>query len=247
MRLRRTFGLLPVLILVTLLVLADPITPEGTAHGSSPIFAEPEGREIGWIVDREYVEILESREGWTRVRLEGWILETPRASIQGLIQGGRRAAVLLLPADGSWRAAFQEAEASYREEMDPLADELARLRSERDRALKLENFTEAAARYDALDSEYRSRREQFRKAQERALFRLMTALAPRVVARTLLEEDGAFRLHPPGPGDYRMFIAAPDDAGSPGRWVELSMPEEDLWMELDLKRGKPRIKKISER
>jgi hypothetical protein len=240
---RRTGLRLVILLFALGLCCVLPMAGEGEATLQNvPLFDGPNGQELGWVRNPAGLKVLEERPGWRRVRLEGWIQVSPTAAIRGKAKGAPGSRLLLLPAGGSWQEAQLAAETAALQEIEPLEAEMQRLRRERARAMRADSFTEARERYDAVDTEYRSREEELHRARQRLLSEMTTALSADAAMVTYLDEEGRFELHPPGPGAYRLFLASPYAEEFPCCWLDVAMGETDLWVEMGRKTGGSKIR-----
>ena len=218
---------------------------EGEPARSAALFDGPQGSQIGWVLDPTGLEVLETRDGWKRVQLEGWIPISFHSIVRGKIKGAAGTPLLLLADDSEWQSAWESVEESYRTSVTPLAEETVRIKQKRDQALQRGSFTAATEKYDELDVEYKASRNQLRAAQLEALTVVVAELGPGAVTRGSVAPDGTFALYPPGPGVYHLFVPL---AGAGKKqegtccWIDLTVEELDLWIDLNIKKGTSKVR-----
>lgn len=203
----------------------------------------PRGAWLGEIRAGAPVEVIEERDGWRRIRVEGWVrssepagagtapagsstvlgsagiagLLTPRPGMQPATPGGGLVVLLLADPDAT--------DAAHRALGEPCrADLKAMDRTIEDRTKDVQaalnsstNFKEAAQRSDraksALAAAQRDRAARLQSCREQS----EAFFSERAVARTVSDAAGRFELRPVAPGRYRV-VAMERTAAATRAW-----------------------------
>jgi hypothetical protein len=193
------------------------------------LFDAPRGAWLAAVRTDAALVVLEEREGWRRVRLEGWIPADAQgaapaaaggeATVRGVLApesaGAPSGAGLIVLLVADLQAVDREkagAEAACRARLDDATRTLERVKAEKERALNSsDNFREAATRSDRLKTDLES-------AQKERLARLAecrrSALAiyeNHAAARSIADGRGTFVFEHVAPGRYRAVAAEPAD------------------------------------
>jgi hypothetical protein len=225
------------------MVVALVVPLVGSAAGDEPdppvaLLDAPNGRPVGWVRDPGLLEVLEQRPGWKRVRFEGWISDSPAASIRGEAEALPGADVILLSSDPPTRQRFQSALEQAQQEQADLHGQVNELREERNKALRIDNFSEATKRYDELDAVYEARLEDLTTLRKRLLAEMVKSLAGETLMTTFVRGDRTFELNPPGKGGYSVFIPVVEADRFPCCWEDVQVQGDDVWVEMKAKQKK---------
>jgi hypothetical protein len=210
------------------------------------LFDAPRGSWLGTIRSDAAPVVLEERDGWRRVRVEGWIPGTGTgdaasppeggpAPAAGAVSGG---AVIrgVLPSDGGADPAgagmivflVSEPEALDREhgkageecrgQVNDRRERVIALRGELDRALNSSsNFRVAAQRNDRLKAQVEAAERDLRERLGACRRRAVAMVLERAVRRTAPDGSGRFEFNGVAPGRYRVIAVDPGGA-APVSW-----------------------------
>ena len=202
-------------------------SPNGVA-----LLDAPGGHPVGWVRERGLLEVLEQRPGWKRVRFEGWISDVTGAVIRGEAQAPPGSEVFLLAAGPQALERFHAAQESARQAQAELQAEVDQLRKDRNKALRLDNFSEATTRYDELDEQYEQRLAELHTLRKRLLAEMSSGLTPQTLMASFLRADRTFELNPPEPGPYGVFVPMAEMEAFPCCWKQLQVEGDDVWVEV---------------
>jgi len=207
----------------------------------------PRGAWLGELRKDAPVQVIEERDGWRRIRIEGWVRDTaplppgapgaaapsmavlrgvltPRPGMQPATVGGGLA-VLFVPdlpgTDAAHRALGEPCRAALAE----IDTRLAALQDEVQASLNSSsNFKEAAQRNDrakaALAAAQKERTDRLAdcRGQAEAFF------SERAVARTVSDAAGRFEISGLAPGRYRVVAMERTAAGARGWSMSADVP-----------------------
>lgn len=204
----------------------------------------PRGAWLGEIRAGAPVEVIEERDGWRRVRIEGWVRSAPdtaspaspgttlpagpRASgISGLLSprpgmqpatAGAGLVVLLLADPDATDAAHRALGEPCRADLQAMDRKLADLAKEVQAALNSSsNFKEAAQRSDRTKAAVAAAQRDRAARLQQCREQAEAFFSERAVARTVSDAAGRFDLRPVEPGRYRV-VAMERTASAARAW-----------------------------
>lgn len=217
--------------------------PPGAVRPELILLDAPRGSWLGTFRSDAEPVVLEERDGWRRVRVEGWIPVTGTEGPAGPPAGGPEPAAAaahdgttvrgVLPSDGGFNPAdagmivylvsdpeaFDQEHGRAGEEcrgqVGDRRERVSALRAELNRSLSSsDNFRDAARRHDGL-------RAQLEEAEQDLLGRLgacrrraVAIVMERAVRRTAPDGSGGFEFRGVPPGRYRVIAMDPSGASS---------------------------------
>jgi hypothetical protein len=224
-------------VLLALVLFFATLAAVGRGAGEVVLFDGPKGAWLGALREDAPLVVLEEREGWRRVRLEGWTMVVPTggaaatgtpggadsvAIVQGVLapplglagQAGAGVLVLLVRDGDALDSEHHKAGEDCSARLAQKDRELDDLRADSVRAFNSsDNFREAAGRNDQakarLAAAQRERRDLIRACRARAQQVFEGAVAQRAIS----DGSGRFEFRGIVPGRYRVvaFESAGDD------------------------------------
>ena len=223
----------------------------------------PDGERVGILLPGTVVRVLETREGWTRVSVEGWLrgADLPGGAATGLgtvqppaaeraagritgaifVSGpgsktavGAAIAVRLVGGSAAAFAEIEEIRASCLARRQVLLAEAAALKDKAGRAMKTTAGTSQA--FEAYDEAMREREQKLKEARSldrECSTRINGALDAVTVAKTLSTSDGRYLLEGVLPGTYEIHAALESD-GVLHSWQVRTVVEPGAQLTVDL-------------
>lgn len=227
----------------TLLAFVAALSRPGAAPVETILLDAPRGVWLAAVRSDAAMTVIEERDGWRRVRIEGWVPATDAGtsaepSPRGAVAGGARVRGVLLPAGGApsdsagsglivlllsdlevldreHAAAGEECRSQLKE----VTDRIESLQGDLTRAFNsADNFRQATERSDRLKAQIAQAGKE-RAARLRACRSASDTIMERhAVQKGIADGSGTFDFAGVAPGRYRVF--ASDPAGDPPRtWL----------------------------
>ena len=218
---------------LTLVLACAALAAAGRGGGEIVLFDAPKGGWLGSMREDAPFVVLEERDGWRRVRLEGWTREAaaapastapgtgeageaPAVSSQTIVQGvlapypgaaggpGAGVLVLLVKESETLDAEHRRQGAECRARLDQQDRDLERLGKEADRALRSsDNFREASDRSDQARNRLAAGQRARRDLLRECRERAQGVFEKDVASRAISDPGGRFEFQAVAPGRYR--------------------------------------------
>jgi hypothetical protein len=224
------------LLLLPLLVSAPGASEPSAGRATLELLDAPGGKVTAVLLPGAPTRILEQREGYVRVVVEGWIrateggasgpapapappaaagpalagrIETPGKS--GERRPGAYARVAVLAASEQLDRDREALQRAYRSERESLERRIGELEAAGKKALNSsDNMTEAARRADQIRSELAGRRKELEGLDARFAGQAGELYRKHQLAETVADPGGNFVFPSLPPGRYRLAVTASD-------------------------------------
>jgi len=225
------------------------LQPAGTAlspvklHDDAPMYDAVDGQRGGILLSGTPVRVLETRPGWFKISVEGWIRDegsvlgaTPpavaavssRARLSGQIfvtgedgatHVGQHVTVRLLRDFGPSRDRIAQIRSGCDRRRQELGAEAARLKEEGGRAMRvIENPAEAFEKYDEAKRQREATLRQLESHDAQCAAEVESALNDAAVDRALSDSEGRYLFDAVEPGAYHLH-ASLEAAGVRTEWI----------------------------
>jgi hypothetical protein len=236
---RAALTALPALFLVCVAFAAA-----GRSALETVLFDAPRGVWLGALRGDAPLVVLEERDGWRRVRLEGWIAaptaapegtvgpdsSVPTAPALAVVQGvlapplraggtaGAGVLVLLVKEDSALDSEHRNLGIECRARLDQKDRDLGTLRAEADHALNSsDNFREASGRNDRARTRLATGQRERRDLIRECRTRAQAVFEGAVTGRAISDASGRFEFQGVVPGRYRV-VAFETTGDAPRSW-----------------------------